>query len=218
MKAKKIIFYILMFIPLIVVLISLQFLPEQIPAHFGADNQVTRYGSKFEVFILPGVTIIFGIFMILVSKYAAKQEKHGKSNENVCIITGIVCLILFNAMTGYFLYVDFRSIENLSFVPVDISRMIFGIVGVLIVITGNIMPKLRKNSLIGLRTKWSMKNETTWKKSQRFGGISMILGGTSIVIISLLTGGILCVVLTIAVISVVLVCDIVYTYRVSLKY
>jgi len=48
MKKKKIIFYGLMFLPLIVVLIALQFLPEQIPAHYGFDNQVTRWGSKYE--------------------------------------------------------------------------------------------------------------------------------------------------------------------------
>lgn len=42
MKKKKIIFYSLMFLPLIVVLIALQFLPEQIPAHYDLNNQVTR--------------------------------------------------------------------------------------------------------------------------------------------------------------------------------
>ena len=48
MKKKKVIFYSLMFLPLAVVLIALQFLPEQIPAHYDMNNQVTRWGSKYE--------------------------------------------------------------------------------------------------------------------------------------------------------------------------
>ena len=38
MKKKKIIFYSLMFLPLIVVLIALHFLPERIPAHYDFNN------------------------------------------------------------------------------------------------------------------------------------------------------------------------------------
>ena len=45
MKKKKIVFYTLMFLPLIVALIALQFLPEQIPAHYDLNNQVTRWGN-----------------------------------------------------------------------------------------------------------------------------------------------------------------------------
>lgn len=45
MKVKKIVFYGLMFLPLISALIALQFLPEQIPAHYDLNNLVTRWGS-----------------------------------------------------------------------------------------------------------------------------------------------------------------------------
>ena len=44
MKKKMVVFYSLMFLPLVVVLIALQFLPELIPAHYDMNNQVTRWG------------------------------------------------------------------------------------------------------------------------------------------------------------------------------
>ena len=56
MKNKKI-FYLLMFLPLLVVLISLKFLPDQIPAHYGISGEVDRWGSKYETLIFPGVTL-----------------------------------------------------------------------------------------------------------------------------------------------------------------
>lgn len=98
MKKKKIIFYSLMFLPLIVVLIALHFLPERIPAHYDFNNQVTRWGSKYETLIFPVITVLFGYFMLGMAKFSSKQEENGSNNENVCIVAGIVSLTLFNAM------------------------------------------------------------------------------------------------------------------------
>lgn len=165
MKAEKFMHYILMFLPLAVTLIALQYLPEQIPAHYDFNNQVTRWGSKYETLIFPAITIIFGFFMLGTARYSAKHEETGKSNEKVCLITGIVTLILFNVMTGYFLYTSFNKIENLSSVTPNITQLIYGILGISMIVLGCIMPKVRMNSFIGLRTSWSMKNETTWKKA-----------------------------------------------------
>lgn len=218
MKKKKIIFYIFMFLPLVVVLIALQFLPDQIPAHYDMNNQVTRWGSKYETLIFPVFTVLFGYFMLGMAKVSSKHEETGSNNENVCIIAGIVSLALFNAMTGYFLYADFRSIENLSSIALDINQLLFGLLGVSMIILGNIMPKLRMNSVVGLRTVWSMKDETIWKKSQRFGGISFIVGGAIIIIVCFLTKGFSCFWWTMGIITILLVVDTYYTFKLSKKY
>ena len=99
MKKKMVVFYSLMFLPLGVVLIALQFLPEQIPAHYDMNNQVTRWGSKYETLIFPVITVLFGYFMLAMAKLSSKQEENGSNNKNVCIVTGIASLALFNAMT-----------------------------------------------------------------------------------------------------------------------
>lgn len=218
MKTKKVIFYVLMILPLLVVLIALRFLPNQIPAHYDFNNQVTRWGSKYETLIFPVFTILFGFFMLGIARYSAKQEDGGSNNENVCIIMGIAVLTLFNAMTGYFLYTDFKQVENLSSVAPDVNRLLFGILGAAMIIIGNIMPKVRMNSVIGLRTSWGMKNEAIWKKSQRFGGISFIIGGFAIVVICFLTKGAACFWWTMGICALILAVDVSYTYVISKKY
>lgn len=218
MKKKKVVFYSLMYLPLVVVLIALQFLPEQIPAHYDMNNQVTRWGSKYETLIFPVITVLFGYFMLGMAKFSSKQEENGSNNKNVCIVTGIVSLALFNVMTAYFLYADFKSIENLSSIALDINQLLFGLLGASMIILGNIMPKLRMNSVVGLRTVWSMKNETTWKKSQHFGGISFIVGGIIIVIVSDLTKGFSCFWWTIGIVAVLLIVDTYYTYTLAKRY
>ena len=183
MKKKMVVFYSLMFLPLVVVLIALQFLPELIPAHYDMNNQVTRWGSKYETLIFPVITVLFGYFMLAMAKLSSKQEENGSNNKNVCIVTGIASLALFNAMP-----------------------------------LGNIMPKLRMNSVIGLRSVWSMKNETTWKKGQRFGGISFIVSGIIIIMVCFLTKGISCFWWTMSIVAILLIVDTYYTYTLSKKY
>jgi len=217
MKTKKTLYWILMLLPLAAVLIALQFLPDQIPAHYGASGQVDRWGSKYETLVFPALTVVFGGVMLAVAKYASRQEKNGTNNEGVILVTGLFCMLLFNAMTLFFLYLDFQKTEDLSTAPVDVYQLMFGILGLGMVVIGNIMPKVRMNSLVGLRTPWSMKNEAIWKKSQRFGGISFILGGLATVLMSLLTKGLSCFLWSIGILAFITVIDVIYTYRAASK-
>ncbi len=78
-----------------------------------------------------------------MSRVAAKQEEHGENNKKVTIITGILALALFNALNVYSLYTSSNKVENLSSVSLDTGQLVFGIIGVLMIVTGNIMSKLQ---------------------------------------------------------------------------
>ena len=91
-------FYFLMFLPLLMLLVLLPFLPDQIPAHYGIDGGVDRWGSKYETFIFPAITVIFGFIMLLITKYASKQEKSRGNNKKIGINLGIMLLLFFNIL------------------------------------------------------------------------------------------------------------------------
>lgn len=218
MNIKKIVYNILMFSPLLITLAVLPFLPEQIPAHYGFDFQVDRWGSKYETLIIPAFTVTMGCFMLAMAKITAKKDDKGKNNESVIVVTGIAMLTLFNVMTGYFLYAAFKGVENLSSFSLDFNRIIFILFGIFLIIVGNLMPRLRRNMIIGLRTTWSLKNDITWEKSQRFGGISLIIAGAGMILICLFTGGWQCFACSIGLLLITIIIDIVYTYIIAKKY
>ncbi len=218
MKAKKRLFYALMILPLVCVLCSLPFLPEQIPAHFSADNQVDRWGSKFELLLLPACAAVIGIIALGMARLAARQEGSGKNNESVCLLTGILLMLMFNCMTGYMLVIAYRQIDNLSSLAVDTNQLCALLLGLVLIVTGNIMPKTRMNSVFGLRTTWSSKNDTTWKKSQRFGGISLIIAGAADILLGLFVKGIPCSLWMLGILLAVTVIDTIYTYYIAQKY
>ena len=177
MKNRKTLYFILMFLPLLITAIAVGFLPDRIPAHYGFGGQADRWGSKYESFLFPAVTIGMGLFMLAMARIASRQELGGRNNEKVCMTAGIVLLTWFNVINCCTLYTSFTQAEDLNALSLDISQIECILLGILMIVLGNVMPKLKRNSVIGLRTPWSMENDDVWRKCQRFGGISFIVAG-----------------------------------------
>ena len=57
-----------MFLPLIISMIALIFLPDLIPAHYNIKNEIDRWGSKYEILIIPIIIILLGHFLLFIRK------------------------------------------------------------------------------------------------------------------------------------------------------
>ena len=42
---------------------------------------------------------------------------------------------------------------------------------------GNILPKCRRNGMVGFRLSWTKYNDLTWQKSNRFAGMMLVAAG-----------------------------------------
>lgn len=217
MKKMKMLYNTIMFMPTAITLICLNYIPDRIPTHYSLTNQADRWGSKYELLAFPILVIGFGIFMRMLANYHKKHEKLGTNNEQVCLTSGIVCMILFSFLNYYFLYLGGKSIEDASVFVLDLEQIIFGMLGIAMIIIGNILPKARMNSFTGFRTRWSMQNEKTWEKSQLFGGISFLIAGLIILVISFVTKSINCMILSLACFWIVIIIDFCYTYWIAKK-
>lgn len=217
MKAKKILYILLMLLPLAVTLLALPILPDQIPAHYDFNNQVTRWGSKYEMLVMPALTIVVGIFMLWMAKVTRKQEGEGENNYKICVFAGMLGMGVFTAMTVYFLYAAFIRVENLNTLPLNLDSLLWTLLGLMLILLGNVMPKAKKNSLLGLRTKWSMSSDEAWKKSQRFGGIAAIVSGAAMLLMSFLTKGMTCTLICLCILTAMVILDTVYSYEAAKK-
>ena len=173
------------------VLAALPFLPDSIPAHYNAAGQVDRWGSKYETLIFPALMLPYGLLYLGTCRLA-REFPSGEMAERVLVIGGIAQFALFDVMILYFLYADFQQVENLAFLPVDLHRLLCAVCGVGLIAMGNWMPKLQKPGPVGLRTPWSMKNETVWRRCQRFGGWSFAAAGAASIAAALLAEGMWC--------------------------
>ncbi|BCN30667.1 DUF1648 domain-containing protein [Anaeromicropila herbilytica] len=222
MKSKvHLLYYGLMFLPLVLVIISFIFLPDRIPVHYNINGEINRWGSKLEMLIFPVMTIFIGTFLKTVAKTVVRKndDNSSVSNEKVSNIISIATLLVFNVMTILFIYDAFYSIaDHNKTIRINTSQIMFIVLGIAIIILGNVMPKCRMNSYIGLRTTWSMSNELVWMKSQRLGGIVFVISGILTIISNLIFSGSYAFVYTISIIIIDVIVSIVGSYYLYKKY
>lgn len=198
MKKYRLAIILLTFLPLVVTALALPALPESIPAHYNFAGEVDRWGSKYETLIFPAINVIFALIMVQVMRIASRQEGGGENNDRICGLITVLCLVLFDAMALYFLWLAFQQTGNLAELAVDVNQLTMALVGVMLVILGNVMPKTRRNSMLGLRTTFSQKNDSAWKISQRVGGAGLMITGAVMVLAAIFSRGMLCMMLCLA--------------------
>lgn len=169
---KKPISWKLFLLPVVMLLLAAAVyprLPQEIPGHFGFSGEVDRYDAKITIF-LPGlITLAVPALNELLCRIDPKKQnyqKFGKEAVSILFFTELLllmtelCIILF--ALGY---------------PLSIHRIIPILVGILLMLCGNFMPRFRQNFYWGIKTPWTLSNETVWFKTHRFGGKMFFIVG-----------------------------------------
>ena len=169
--------------------VCLILMPGTVPLHYNISGAVDKTGSKYFFLLFPVIVAVNGFVTAAAAKNERKKEEN--SNEKMLLITGVLTGFLLTAL-GLFFMVKGIGYNPGSAAPSagDINKFVGIAVGIILVITGNAMPKARRNSTVGVRTKWSLADDTVWQKTQRFGGRVMLISGLLIIVLSLFVPGI----------------------------
>lgn len=170
-----------------------------VPVHFDINGNPDRFGSKYEMLILP---IIIIATMVLLEFFIKKYKKQANneidekkkaeflSNAKVMNITGAIISVFFLAITTMTYYIVYSTtFSKLGLPEISVNNVIGILLGTMFIALANYMPKTRKNRNIGLKLPWTWYNATTWRKSNKFASYVMMIAGVISIISSLLTKG-----------------------------
>ena len=169
----------LVLLSLVITCVFLLLMPDTVPMHYGAAGVADRFGSKYENLVFPAIVAVVAVLFYALSKTKHVQPMDGK----VFFFTGLAILIFFNILFTFFLWTALTYQPDAT-VPMEPSGIVTLATGVLLVVAGNFMPKARRNSLVGLRTKWSLSSDAVWQKSQRFAGITGVAAGLLLILLA----------------------------------
>lgn len=179
-------------------------MPAQVPIHFNIHNQPDDYASKnFVIFVMP----LLMILLHLICCGAENVSDSSKSNPKqvkwlVRLIIPTITMVL-ECITVMFV------LEKLT----DIGLICISMIGVLMILLGNYMPKTRPNLVFGIKLPWTVTNEEVWHKTHRLAGWLMVLGGIITIAVAFLNAYLVC----IFVITIVIMIPIIYSYIISKK-
>ncbi len=207
--------------------VAVQFMADKVPMHYNASGEIDRYGSRYENYIFPVMILIFNIFWVVFISFfrrkalKAEQEKERKEAQSSITVLGYAAVgttIMFLIMQCVFLMMAVSASEGQQRAEFDINIICNSMLAFLMVFLGNILPKTKRNSVVGVRTVWSMDNDTTWELSNRFGGKAMIVSGLLILIESFIIKGFASTMVELAIIIAMGVAMMVYSSNVYKKY
>ncbi|MCX6745161.1 MAG: SdpI family protein [Candidatus Parcubacteria bacterium] len=169
-------------IPLLLIIISVVAsfyfyanFPEQVPMHWNIAGQVDGWGSKTTgAIILPLVIIAMYVMFLLIPYLDPKKDRYEQFVK--------VYHIFKNYLIGFMVLVYLvTGLAGLGYdVPVGLIIPIG--VGILFILIGNYMAKIKMNWFMGIRTPWTLSSEEVWNKTHRMGGKIFMLGGFLIIL------------------------------------
>ncbi|HLU05110.1 MAG TPA: SdpI family protein [Woeseiaceae bacterium] len=145
-------------------------IPEQVPSHWNVHGEVDGYMQKpWGVVILPLTAILVFLVMRLIPVISPK----GYRTEPFANVMHIFQV----AMVGFMSLVAILVLLEASGVDVHLNKVIFGALGLLFVVIGNYLGKVRKNFFLGIRTPWTLASDEVWARTHRIGGRLFVLYG-----------------------------------------
>ena len=145
-------------------------LPSKMPIHWNLQGQVDSYGNRFwGAFMMPLINIGVLLLMLVTPLIDPKKENYNKFGASYRVIRAI--LILFFAVL-HFVILGFALGYNF-----DIGRIIVLVLGVLFLLLGNYLPRVRHNYFLGIKSPWTLANEKVWRKTQRLAGKLFVVSG-----------------------------------------
>ena len=145
-------------------------LPEQIPTHWNLAGEVDDYMPKpWGVLILP----LAAIFVFVVMKLIPVISPKGFRTDQFTGVLNIITVTLVGFMSAVALLVLIAATGR----NVHMNEMIFAGVGILFIILGNYLGKVRKNFFLGIRTPWTLASDEVWNRTHRLGGWIFVLIG-----------------------------------------
>ncbi|MGG1071822.1 SdpI family protein [Priestia megaterium] len=163
-------------------LIALPHLPATMPIHWGANGEADGFATKINAMILTvGIMVLIYFIIAFVPRIDPRKENYKYFSKTYNILLNAVLLLFF--------FVNMSTIlQGLGYnMPMAYIAPIMA--GLVFIIIGNYLQRVRSNYFMGIRTPWTLSNETVWKKTHRLSGKLFFIGGLLILISAFLPDG-----------------------------
>ncbi len=154
--------------PIVFGLIVWDELPAVISTHWNINGEADGFSSRtFAVFGLPIILLAINILCFIFTAFDSRNKHQNKKAFNMIFFFVPVISVFANSIM--YLAALGKTFELSIAFPI--------LLGILFIISGNLMPKVRQNNTLGFKFKWTLQSEDNWNATHRFGGKVMVSAG-----------------------------------------
>ena len=153
-------------------------LPAEIPTHWNGAGEIDGWGPRY-------MDLIFALIpagMLLLFQILPKVDPKASNYEKFAPIwLGFMsAMVLFLGAVSWMAPLTVFGLipEGSGWTGILIS----GTLGLIFIVLGNYMPRVRQNYLFGIKTPWTLADEHVWERTHRMGGYVFILMGAALIL------------------------------------
>ena len=204
-KKTNIIIAVILAITALVTLFYYPSVPDIIPTHWGPDGQIDGTGPKYMLFVFWAIAAGVNLLMLFAEKIDPKGKNYQKFPKvfNVfrifvtALLCGMVLLTIGFAFNPQFL---------------NMNTVMFTTMGVMFILLGNYMPKVKHNYTFGIKTMWTIASENVWNKTHRMAGPLWVASGVAMMAMVFIKNTTISVAVLLAIAVVDVIVPTVYSY------
>jgi immunity protein, SdpI family len=144
-------------------------LPDVVPVHWGINGEADRMGGRAELLLLPLASLGTYVLLRVLPRIDPGRDNYAQFGDAYAAIR-LLILAGLTAMAAV-------TVLAAGGAPVNVSRVMGVITGLLVAGLGNLMGKVRPNFFVGIRTPWTLTSKRAWVKTHRVGGWVMTAFG-----------------------------------------
>jgi uncharacterized membrane protein len=153
--------------------------PERMPVHWGIDGTADRYGGRVEgLLLLPILALVLYVVLLVLPRFDPRGANYAQFAGPYALIR-LATLVLLAGIYGVIIAAALGS-------PLNMTRVVVPAVGLLLIVLGSVMGKLRPAWFVGIRTPWTLTSARSWGKTHRLGGWIFIVAGLVLILAGLL--------------------------------
>jgi len=155
--------------------IAYPLLPEQIPTHWNISGVADGWSPKWPgTFVLPLIAAAMWLLLRFLPRIDPRKSHYERFTDTYWYFLNFIALFL--AALQLFSYRVAMAEGGTG--PLGINLLI----GFLFIGLGNVMPRLKSNWWMGIRTPWTLESENVWRSTHRVGGISFVIAGVLLIV------------------------------------
>lgn len=138
------------------------YLPAQVPIHWNYRWEVDNVADKNNIFILALIPLVMTVVFELLPKLDPKKdnyEKHSKAYNKLKYAIVILMIVL-----------DWITVLTAIKTNIRMNIVMPIILGILFILIGNYLPKIKSNFFVGIRNPWTITDDYVWRKTHKAGG------------------------------------------------
>lgn len=146
-------------------------LPDPMASHWGPNDQVDGYTSRFwGVFLMPLMTLGMMLLFLVIPNIDPLKANIAQFRD---VFNLFIVLVV-----AFMLYIYALSLRwNLGYTDFEMSKAMLPAMGILFFFIGYMLRRAKRNFFIGIRTPWTLSSDRVWDETHRLGSILFMVSG-----------------------------------------